>query len=110
MLLKSDRKVAKNGMLLELLCAGLEEKLEVRKYFSPFVPLLGNRFVSPVGDGVDANPPLLSRFVKLDERIVAFLLNSDETDPKISRFSTLVKPVRFFDELIIPDEQKKIPA
>lgn len=60
-----------------------------------------------MGDNTDTNPPLMSRFVKLDERIAAFLLNSDETDPKISRFSTLLKPVKFFDELIILDWQKK---
>ena len=50
--------------------------------------------------------PLLSKFVKLDERIAAFLLNSDEIDPKIAWFSTLVKPVRSFDDLIVPDDQK----
>ncbi|MDR7665825.1 AAA family ATPase [Methanosarcina sp. Z-7115] len=94
------------GMILDLLCAGLEEKLEAREHFSPSAPLLRNRLISLVGDGADANPPLLSRFVKLDERIAAFLLNSDETDPKIARFSTLVKPVRSFDDLIVPDDQK----
>ncbi|TFH03769.1 MAG: AAA family ATPase, partial [Methanosarcina sp.] len=94
------------GMLLELFCAGLEEKLEAREYFSPSAPLLGNRLISLVGDGADANPPLLARSVKLDERIAAFLLNSDGTDPKIARFSTLVKPVRSFDDLIVPDDQK----
>jgi len=93
-------------MILDLLCAGLEEKLEAREYFSPSAPLLGNRFISLIGDSVDANPPLLSRFIKLDERISAFLLNSDEIDPKITRFSTLLKPVRSFDNLIVPDDQK----
>ncbi len=96
------------GMLLELFCASLEEKLEAREYFSPSAPLLGNRLISLVGDGANANanPPLLSRSVKLDERIAAFLLNSDGTDPKIARFSTLVKPFRSFGDLIVPDEQK----
>lgn len=94
------------GLLLDLLCSCLEEKLEAREYFSPSAPLLRNRLISLVGDGSDSNPPLLSRFVKLDERIVAFLLNSDETDPKIARFSTLVNPVRSFEDLIVPDNQK----
>jgi len=94
------------GIILDLLCASLEEKLEAREYFSPSAPLLGNRFISLIGDSVDANPPLLSRFIKLDERISAFLLNSDEIDPKISRFSMLLKPVRSFDDLIVPDDQK----
>lgn len=93
-------------MILDLLCVGLEKKLEARKYFSPSAPLLQNRLISLVGDGTDANPSLLSKFVKLDERIAAFLLNSDEIDPKIARFSTLVKPVRSFDDLIVPDDQK----
>ena len=94
------------GMLLELLCAGREEKFEAREYFSPSAPLLGNRLISLVGDGADTNPSLLSRSVKLDERIAAFLLNSNETDPKIARFSTLVKPVRSFGDLIVPDDYK----
>lgn len=59
-------------MLLELLCVGLEEKFEAREYFSSSAPLLRNRLISLVGDGADANPPLLSRSVKLDERIAAF--------------------------------------
>jgi SpoVK/Ycf46/Vps4 family AAA+-type ATPase len=94
------------GMLLELLCAGLEEKLEAREYFSQSATLLGNRLISLVGDGGDANPSLLARSIKLDERIAAFLLNSDEIDPKIAYFSTLVKPVRSFDDLIVPDDHK----
>ncbi|MDQ1255037.1 MAG: family ATPase [Euryarchaeota archaeon] len=94
------------GMILELLCASLEEKLEAREYFSPSAPLLRNRLISLVGDGADANPPLLAKFIKLDERIAAFLLNSDEIDPKIAWFSALIKPVRSFDDLIFPDDQK----
>ena len=49
------------GIILDLLCAGLEEKLEAREYFSPSAPLLRNRLISLVGDGADANSPLLSR-------------------------------------------------
>ncbi len=94
------------GMIIDLLCNGLEEKLEAREYLSQSAPLMRNRLISLVGDGADPNPSLLSKFVKLDERIAAFLLNSDETDPKITRFSTLVKPVRSFDNLIVPDDQK----
>ena len=94
------------GILLDLLCVGLEGKLEARKYFSRSVPLLRNRLISLVGDGTNANPLLLSKFVKLDERIAAFLLNSDEIDPKIFRFSMLVKPFRSFDDLIVLDDQK----
>lgn len=45
-----DRKAVKNEILLEFLCADLEEKLEARKYFSPSAPLLGNRLISPVGN------------------------------------------------------------
>jgi SpoVK/Ycf46/Vps4 family AAA+-type ATPase len=94
------------GMILDLLCAGFEENIGARKYFSPSAPLLRNRLISLVGDGTDVNPPLLSRFVKLDEKIAAFLLNSDEIDQKIARFSTLVRPVRSFNDLIVPDDHK----
>ena len=44
------------GIVLDLLCASLEEKLEAREYFSPSAPLLRNRLISLVGDGTDANP------------------------------------------------------
>lgn len=93
------------GMVIDLLYAGLE-KLEAREYFSPSAPLLGNRLISLVGDTVDANPPLLSKLVKLDERIAAYLLNSDEIDQKVARFSELIKPVKSFEDLIVPDDQK----
>lgn len=94
------------GTILELLYTSIDEKLEAREYFSPSAPLLRNRLISLVGDSMDANPPLLSRFIKLDERIAAFLLNSNGTDPKISRFSTLIKPERSFYDLIVPKYQK----
>jgi AAA+ superfamily predicted ATPase len=94
------------GMIIDLLCADLEEKLEDRAYFSLSAPLLRNRLISLVGDAGDTNPPLLSKFVKLDERIVSFLLNSEEIDPKIALFSMVVKPTRSFDDLILPEDQK----
>ena len=94
------------GMLFDLLCTGFEEKLEARKYFSQASPLLRNRLVFLAGDGADANPSFLSRTVKLDERITAFLLNSEEIDPKIARFSRLIKPEKSFEDLILQKEQK----
>jgi hypothetical protein len=41
--LEVDKKVVKNGILLELLFIGFEEKLEAREFFFPFFPSTGKQ-------------------------------------------------------------------
>ena len=49
---------------------------------------------------------LISRFIKIDDRIINFLLGFDEPDLKIRDFSYVIKPKRSFEDLILPADFK----
>jgi len=49
---------------------------------------------------------LISSLIKVDERIVNFLLGFDDLDSRIRNFSYVIKPKRSFEDLILPEEFK----
>jgi hypothetical protein len=54
----------------------------------------------------NAGLSLISSFIKIDERIIDFLLGFDELDLKIRNFSYVIKPNRSFSDLILPVDFK----
>jgi hypothetical protein len=56
--------------------------------------------------GSNSGSPLISNFIKVDERAVNFLLGFDEPDLKIRNYSYIVKPKKSFEDLILPSEFK----
>ncbi len=97
------RKRPTVDLVMRLLCYSLEEKFEVRKYFSPTAPLIRNRLLYFTGDD---QLPLLSRSLKIDERIISFLLGASGIDQRIRNFTALIKPGRSFDDIISSDDYK----
>lgn len=93
-------------LVINLLCPSLEIKLRARDYFSPEASLIRNRLIFFTGDGQEGQIPLLSRSIKVDERIVAYLLGSDEIDHRIKNFSSIIGSGKYFDDLIFPEEEK----
>ncbi|MGH2459481.1 MAG: hypothetical protein ACRDIY_11515, partial [Chloroflexota bacterium] len=76
------------NLLLRLLSTSLEARLDDRQVFGP----AGRLFKSGVlvlADEAAANWPLLTRPLKLDERIVEYLVGSDELDPRVASFARL---------------------
>ena len=57
----------------------LEAKLANRPRFTPAGPLLQHDLVGLIDDPSHGQPPLLSNYLKADERIVAYLLGADKT-------------------------------
>ncbi|MCX9010218.1 MAG: ATP-binding protein [Candidatus Methanoperedens sp.] len=90
-------------LVINLLCSSLEEKFRARRCFSPAAPLIKSRIIYLSGD---SHLPLLSRHIKVDERIISFLLGADEVDQSIRDFSTIIEPKRFFEEIISADDTK----
>jgi SpoVK/Ycf46/Vps4 family AAA+-type ATPase len=88
---------------LRLLCAEPAGRIQVRGVFAPDAPLLRHRLIQLVEDG-QRQPPLLGRFIKLDDRIVAELLGRPTVDPILEPFVTLVWPARALDGLVLPRE------
>lgn len=93
-------------LVLNLLCPTMEAKLRSRTYFSLSSSLLKNKLIHLTGDVLNGQLPLISSFIKVDERIIGFLLGSDQPDRKVRGFSHLVNPESSFDELILPADLK----
>jgi len=92
--------------VINLLCHSIEERFRAREYFSPGAPLVKSRLIHLAGDGTEDQHTLLSKSIKVDERIISYLLGSNEIDYRILNFSTKIDPKKSFKELILPDENK----
>jgi AAA+ superfamily predicted ATPase len=114
-------------LALRLLQPAPEERLNARAAFATGAPLLHHRLIQLYDDG-QRMPPLLARFVKLDDRIATELIggrrdgeglsDSDagvprrSSDPPVARgialdaplvpFVTITHPTRSFGELVLP--------
>jgi AAA+ superfamily predicted ATPase len=70
-------------LVFRLLGLSEYERLVARRYFEPDGPLLRWELVGVYDDPGARRPVLLSRFLKLDDRIAAYLLGSDSPDARI---------------------------
>ena len=71
-------------LALNILCTTAGEKLRQRERFAPDAPLVRNRLIEIYADPHHANSPLLSRYYRLDEQIVRFLLLDDSLDSRLA--------------------------
>ena len=78
-------------LVLNLLCSSTEAKVARRDHFAADAPLVREELIELVADP-GPPPPLLGRFVKLDDAVVRFLLGEDGLDARISRSCELVEP------------------
>ncbi|MCA9422772.1 MAG: ATP-binding protein, partial [Nitrospira sp.] len=73
------RKRPSVEIALHLFCQTLREKIEARQYFLPGSALFGNFLMLMVDDPNQPHQPLLSRTLKVEDRLVEYLLGTDET-------------------------------
>ena len=66
-------------LILNLLSATAEEKLAGRRHFLPASPLLRHQLLQLHEDPPGSHTTLLSRYCKVDERIVDYLLGGDDS-------------------------------
>lgn len=93
-------------LVLTLLFPAVEDKIKARAYFSPAAPLRKNHLVYLLERNENAGLSLISSFIKVDDRIVNFLLGFDDLDSRIRDLSYVIKPKRSFEDLILPEEFK----
>lgn len=97
-------------LALNLLCLTTEAKIKARAYFSQESPLVKNHLVYLEGKGTGENSEgqqsLLSTALKVDERIINFLLEFDEPDQRIRDFSYIMETKRSFEDLVLPEDLK----
>lgn len=93
-------------LVLTLLCTYIEEKFSARQKFTYTGTLINNHLIYFTDDNPMDEVPLLSRSLKVDERIISFLLASDAIDPKIQNICTLIEPDKYYSDIIIPEDKK----
>lgn len=86
------RKNPSVDLILGLLCGTREEKLLARVAFEPSAPLLKYRLIEMSGSAPDGSVPLLGRTLKLDDRLVNFLLGIESIDSRLAHSSSPVWP------------------
>jgi SpoVK/Ycf46/Vps4 family AAA+-type ATPase len=77
------------ALALDLLCTDDRERVAMRALFETDAPLVRHRLLS-VENG---DAPLLARPLRVDDRIVEFLLGSDAVDPALAGVATYGNPV-----------------
>ncbi|MFQ5888371.1 MAG: hypothetical protein ACE5HY_06710, partial [Candidatus Hydrothermarchaeales archaeon] len=95
------------NLILKLLCHSLEERTFARPFFSAHAALFRYHLLRFSGEPQDSLSPLLSRSLKLDDRIVDFLLGFQETDARIRPFVRRIEPQTRLKDTIIPEELKE---
>ena len=91
--LQDDATRRKPGvdLVLNLLCQSPPERLEARVAFNPNGALFKFRILQ-MTDGADGPAPLISRSLKLDDRIANALLGQKQMDARLEPFARLVLP------------------
>ncbi|HEX3048939.1 MAG TPA: AAA family ATPase [Bacillota bacterium] len=102
------RKKPSVDLIFSLLLKSTEEKIAARIVFEPQRPLL--KFIFQSLDNVtEEATPLILRFLKLDDRIVNFLLEINSIDRRLERIVQFVAPSNYSgSELIIPEELTQV--
>jgi AAA+ superfamily predicted ATPase len=93
-------------LVLNLLCASLDEKLVHRQHFTPDAPLLKHHLLSVFTDLSQHEVPLLGRHLKLDDRVVNYLFDSDDLDPQLVPYVRHISPQVRIEDLLLPDDIK----
>lgn len=105
------RKRPTVDLMLDLLCPDAGEKLDRRIHFGADAPLVHEGLIHLVPDPNQAQPPLLSHYVKLDEQIMRLILGEASLDHRLAPFCRVAHPAVFLDELALPDEvTRTLPA
>jgi SpoVK/Ycf46/Vps4 family AAA+-type ATPase len=93
-------------LVLNLLSSSLETKLAARHYFTENALLRKFHLVHILDDPSHQQSPLLSKYVKVDDRIVSYLHGSDDLDPALRSYAGRVRPRVRLDDLVLPADMK----
>jgi len=94
-------------LVLNLLCSSFEAKLAAREHFNSGSPLLRHHLLHLFDDPSHHNPPLLGKYLKVNERVVNYLLDSDEIDSRLLQYGRHAVPQARFEDLLLPSDIKR---
>ena len=93
-------------LVLSLLSPSFEAKLASRQRFAPQAPLLKHSLLLVFDDPSQTQPPLLGKYLKVDERVVSYLFEADELDARLLPYARSVAPRARIDDLLLPADLK----
>lgn len=94
-------------LVLNLVCSSFEDKLAARDRFSLGSSLLKHHLIDLFDDPSHQNPPLLGRYLKVDDRVVNYLLGSDKLDARLLPHGRHTIPQTKLKDLCLPDDLKR---
>jgi hypothetical protein len=80
------------ALVLDLLCAGAEERVIARRSFDPQAPLSKHGLLRIAGAAPEGAGSMLSRTLSLDDRMVDFLLGRQRIDARLDDMASVVVP------------------
>jgi SpoVK/Ycf46/Vps4 family AAA+-type ATPase len=94
-------------LVLNLLCRTVESKIERRQRFVREAPMIQSKLLHLFEDPSQPHSTLLGSYLKVDERIVTYLLGSDQVDGRLLAYVNRVNPDLEIEDLILPSEIKR---
>jgi SpoVK/Ycf46/Vps4 family AAA+-type ATPase len=91
-------------LILNLLCPTFEKKMVGRDCFQSAAPLVRHRLIELFEEPSHPRPTTLGKHVKADERIVNFLLGSDEPDTRLGLYLKRLETDTGLASLVLPDD------
>ncbi len=101
------RKRPSVDLILTLLCRSLAEKLQARTHLVSAAPLFKYQLITTVDDPHHEPSSLLARFLRLDDRILHYLLGIEMVDEPLRAFVRLITPDVVLEEWLQPAELKE---
>jgi SpoVK/Ycf46/Vps4 family AAA+-type ATPase len=101
-----NKKRPSTDLVLNLLSPTFEAKLASRQRFAPQAPLIRHGLLSLFDDPSQQQPPLLGKYLKVDERVVGYLFESDELDARLLPYARSIVPRARIGDLLLPADLK----
>ncbi|MBI9044441.1 MAG: ATP-binding protein [Anaerolineaceae bacterium] len=89
-------------LILNLLCDSFASKIAHRNHFHSKAPLVARNILTLFDDPSVPEPTFLSKYLRIDERVVSYLLNSDDMDKRLLPHVHLIQCVNQPGDLQIP--------
>ena len=96
------RKKPSVYLVSNLLSSSFENKLASRNHFDPESPLFKLAVLSIFDEPQQQNSPLYSKLLKLDDRLVSYLLGGNRIDSRLRSSTRLIEPDIQFKNLVLP--------
>ncbi len=101
------RKKPSVDLAIKLSCSTTQEKLEARSVFEPDAPLVKYRLIQLTDSSSDKSSSSLARCIKVDDRIMNFLLELGQIDSRLESKARLISPQSKSGHLI-PSEDVRV--